>query len=115
MKVPRSVSLLKKRKDQIEIDVIDSGCGIPEAEQSSVFDRFESKSRGSNHRGAGLGLSIVKSLVEAHSGAVNLSSHEGMGTTITISLPVKQIGTGSDKRAIEDKKSALDEKKSNAA
>ncbi len=105
----------KKRKDQIEIAVIDSGCGIPEAEQSSVFDRFESKSRGSNHRGAGLGLSIVKSLVEAHSGTVNLSSHEGMGTTITISLPVKQIGTGSDKRAIEDKKSALDEKKSNAA
>ena len=98
----------KKGKDQIEISVIDSGCGIPEAEQNSVFDRFESKSRGSNHRGAGLGLSIVKSLVEAHDGTVHLSSHEGMGTTITVSLPIKHTGTESDNRA-------LDEKKSNAA
>lgn len=98
----------KKVKNNIEISVIDSGCGIPEAEQSSVFERFESKSRGSNHRGAGLGLSIVKSLVEAHDGAVQLSSHEGMGTTVTVTLPIKHNGTKSEG-------STLDENKSNVA
>lgn len=98
----------KKRKGNIEISVIDSGCGIPEAEQSSVFDRFESKSRGLKHRGAGLGLSIVKSLVEAHNGSVLLDSHEGLGTTITVHIPVKQPGTESDP-------STLDENKTNAA
>ena len=98
----------KKVKNNIEISVIDSGCGIPEAEQSSVFERFESKSRGSNHRGAGLGLSIVKSLVEAHEGAVQLSSHEGMGTTVIVTLPIKHNGTKSEG-------SPLDENKSNVA
>ena len=48
--------------------VEDQGVGIPKDEQWKVFDRFESRSHGSSHRGAGLGLSIVKSLVELHGG-----------------------------------------------
>ena len=49
--------------------VEDQGAGIPKEQQRRVFERFESRSQGSKHRGAGLGLSIVKSLVELHGGA----------------------------------------------
>lgn len=80
----------KKSKKQITIAVKDHGCGIPETEQQTVFERFESKSRGSSHRGAGLGLSIVKSLVDLHSGSVELTSREGEGTIVTVTLPIKQ-------------------------
>jgi signal transduction histidine kinase len=55
-----------------------------------VFDRFESRSHGSRHRGAGLGLSIVKSLAELHGGAVRLESAQGRGTRVTVLLPLQQ-------------------------
>ncbi len=52
--------------------VEDQGVGIPKDQQWRVFERFESRSQGSGHRGVGLGLSIVKSLVELHGGSVAL-------------------------------------------
>jgi signal transduction histidine kinase len=67
----------------------DQGVGIPKDEQSKVFERFESHSLGSGHRGAGLGLSIVKSLVELHGGTVSLESEPGHGTRVTVRLPVE--------------------------
>ena len=67
--------------------VEDQGVGIPKDQQWRVFDRFESRSQGSGHRGAGLGLSIVKSLVELHGGTVSLDSEPGRGTRITVRLP----------------------------
>ena len=56
--------------------VDDDGIGIPKDQIGRVFQRFESRSRGSEHRGAGLGLSIVKSLVELHGGTIEFSSEE---------------------------------------
>lgn len=67
--------------------VADQGVGIPKDQQWRMFERFESRSQGSGHRGAGLGLSIVKSLVELHGGTVSLESEPGRGTTVTVSLP----------------------------
>lgn len=67
--------------------VKDEGAGIPKVQQARVFDRFESRSRGSEHRGTGLGLSIVKSLVELHGGNMTLESELGSGTTVTVRLP----------------------------
>jgi signal transduction histidine kinase len=72
----------------IELTVADNGIGIPKEQQSRVFDRFESRSLGSRHRGAGLGLSIVKSLVELHGGALALASEPGHGTRAVVRLPV---------------------------
>ncbi|HEU4475801.1 MAG TPA: ATP-binding protein, partial [Methyloceanibacter sp.] len=74
----------------IAFTVEDEGAGIPADYQQAVFDRFESRSHGSRHRGAGLGLSIVKSLAELHGGTVALSSTPGKGTRVTVRLPLTQ-------------------------
>jgi signal transduction histidine kinase len=67
--------------------VEDRGVGIPKEDQNRVFERFESRSQGSKHRGAGLGLSIVKSLVELHGGLMSLESEQGRGTRVTVLFP----------------------------
>ena len=76
--------------------VADQGVGIPKDQQWRIFERFESRSQGSGHRGAGLGLSIVKSLVELHGGTVSLESEPGRGTSVTVCLPedAHPAGTG---------------------
>jgi signal transduction histidine kinase len=78
-----------RRKSMIAFAVEDQGVGIPDDYQQTVFDRFESRSHGSRHRGAGLGLSIVKSLAELHGGTVTLDSAPGQGTRVTVLLPLK--------------------------
>jgi len=85
------IALACGRKDaMIFFSVEDRGVGIPEDYQQAVFDRFESRSHGSRHRGAGLGLSIVKSLAELHGGTVSLDSAPGRGTRVTVLLPLKR-------------------------
>jgi signal transduction histidine kinase len=70
--------------------VTDSGPGIPPDVKDKVFDWFESHSNGSRHRGAGLGLSLVRSFVELHGGKVRVDSIVGKGTTVTCEFPVDQ-------------------------
>jgi signal transduction histidine kinase len=77
----------RREKNGIAISVQDNGLGIPEEEQATMFDRFESRSKGSRHRGAGLGLSLVKSIVQLHKGRIDLRSTPGAGTTVTVFLP----------------------------
>ena len=85
------IALSCEREGQmIAFTVDDEGAGIPADYQQAVFDRFESRSHGSRHRGAGLGLSIVKSLAELHGGTVALSSTPGKGTRVTVRLPLTQ-------------------------
>jgi signal transduction histidine kinase len=80
---------------EIMFAIEDNGVGIPKEQQHKIFDRFESNSQGSGHRGAGLGLSIVKSLVDLHGGQMGLMSEPGHGTTITVRLPIAgQTQTG---------------------
>ena len=77
--------------EQVQISVADTGCGIPPDELPKVFERFF---RGGAvppaARGAGLGLSIVKSLVELHRGRVSVESQVGVGTTFFVTLPINQ-------------------------
>jgi signal transduction histidine kinase len=70
--------------------VSDSGPGIPPDVKDKVFDWFESRSHGSRHRGAGLGLSLVRSFVELHGGKVRVDSVVGKGTTVTCDFPTDQ-------------------------
>ena len=77
----------RRERDRVRIWVSDTGRGMDEETQKSAFDRFAAKPARSGHRGAGLGLSIVKSFVELHDGTVGLESQIGEGTTITLTLP----------------------------
>lgn len=77
----------RREGDRVRVWVSDNGRGMDEETQKSAFDRFAAKPARSGHRGAGLGLSIVKSFVELHDGAIGLDSKIGEGTTITLSLP----------------------------
>jgi signal transduction histidine kinase len=83
-----------RRDDAIVFSVSDQGPGIPPEMTDRVFDWFESQSHGSRHRGAGLGLSIVRSFVELHGGMVALDSELGRGTTVVCTFPLKRAPTG---------------------
>ncbi|MGE0626563.1 MAG: ATP-binding protein [Hyphomicrobiaceae bacterium] len=72
---------------RVAFAVEDEGVGIPKEQQARVMERFESRTRGSRHRGAGLGLSIVKSLVELHHGDMQLESEPSRGTRVTVRFP----------------------------
>lgn len=76
--------------------VEDDGVGIPKDRIGRIFERFESQSSGSEHRGAGLGLSIVKSLVELHGGTIEVFSEENRGTRVTIRLPEHPVTPASE-------------------
>ena len=75
---------------QVILDVIDQGPGIPGEHQPYVFDRFYrvDKARTREWGGAGLGLSITRWAVEGHGGEITLESEEGRGSTFQVSLPV---------------------------
>ena len=68
----------------VEIRVVDTGAGIPAADVPRIFDRFY---KGADSAGSGLGLTIARSLVEAHGGTIRAESAAGVGTTIAFVLP----------------------------
>ncbi len=78
-----------RENSELRFQVEDTGLGVPPDQQARVFDRFESRPHVSNHRGAGLGLSIVKSLVDLHGGSVAFDSTPGQGTRVTVAFPLR--------------------------
>jgi len=86
-----TVTLAAERTvDAIVFAVTDRGPGIPPEMQDKVFEWFETNTNGSRHRGAGLGLSLVRSFVELHGGRVDIDSAPGHGTTVMCSFPLDQ-------------------------
>ena len=77
----------QRTEHSVVFAVTDSGPGIPPEMKDKVFNWFESHSHGSRHRGAGLGLSLVRSFVELHGGHVRVDSTVGKGTTVTCDFP----------------------------
>ena len=67
--------------------VRDSGPGVPAHDRERVFERF-GRGEGARREGAGLGLTIVRAIAEAHGGRVDLSSHPEGGAIFTIDIPV---------------------------
>lgn len=80
----------RRSEHRVTFTVTDSGPGIPAEVKDKVFDWFESHSNGSRHRGAGLGLSLVRSFVELHGGKVRVDSAVGQGTTVSCDFPIDQ-------------------------
>jgi two-component system sensor histidine kinase BaeS len=85
---------ITRRGDIAEVRVGDSGPGIPADELPRIFDRFfrASESVRSATPGTGLGLTIARSLAEAHGGSLTAESEVGRGTTFVITLPVADPG-----------------------
>lgn len=73
-------------KDNVAIAVEDRGIGIPLQDQPYVFDRFHRGSNTTGQSGSGVGLSVVKMLVEAMDGSISVSSEPGMGSRFLIQL-----------------------------
>lgn len=87
---PAEISVtMQVKKEMIKLSIIDKGMGIPEDDVDHIFDRFYTVNKAHSRKlgGAGLGLSIVKSIVKLHKGTISVSSKMGMGATFTLMLP----------------------------
>lgn len=84
---------IRDKGERVEISVRDTGIGIPKEKQQNIFRRFVQvdKSLTRNREGSGIGLSLVKSLVELHKGSIELISETGKGSEFIIDLPVYVI------------------------
>jgi len=86
------------RKDTLLIKVKDSGIGIPSDKQEIIFQRFRQVDPlyNRNQEGSGIGLSIVKSLIELHGGTISVDSIYGKGTEFIIELPARLVDQKED-------------------
>jgi signal transduction histidine kinase len=80
---------LAESADQVTLYVSDTGCGIPESELPRVFERFHrvANAVGRTHEGAGIGLALVRELVQLHGGSVRVASAVGVGTEFCVDIP----------------------------
>jgi PAS domain S-box-containing protein len=92
-----TVNILNEN-ETIKVSIKDTGIGVPEDKLDTIFERFRQvdKSTTRNHEGSGIGLSLVKSLVEMHEGNVSIKSKIEYGTEIVVELPAKVLN-GDDK------------------
>jgi signal transduction histidine kinase len=76
---------------EIVLEVADTGTGIPESEQTRIFERFYQVDGSSTrkHGGTGLGLALVKEIAEKHGGSVTVKSRVNIGSTFRVTLPVQ--------------------------
>lgn len=75
----------------VKISVMDNGIGISKEDQKNIFNRFNQVNTNSEYKGSGIGLDLVKSLVELHGGSVSLESKLGYGSNFIITLPNEKI------------------------
>lgn len=82
-----------REEERVLISVRDTGIGIPNDKIDKVFDRFiqVEDTLIKTHEGSGIGLAIVKSLVEMHQGSISVTSNVGVGTEFIVELPIKTL------------------------
>jgi len=78
---------IEQQNKLLVLQVVDTGCGIPEKDLPNIFQRFYQAADSSN--GTGIGLSLVKQLVDLCQGTIEVESKEGQGTQFTISIPIE--------------------------
>jgi signal transduction histidine kinase len=85
----RVVASTRRRRDMIELELSDTGQGIPSADLPRIFDRFfrSEASRAAGESGFGLGLAICKNMVDSMGGTIEVDSIAGKGTTFTVRVP----------------------------
>ncbi len=92
-------------RDRVEVNIVDSGPGIPEEYRPRVFDPFFTTKDG----GTGLGLSICHTIVDQHQGSISIECGEKKGTRVSVTLPVNQDSTGMKGRRQEKMSPLSDE------
>ena len=99
---------LTRAGDTAELEVTDTGLGIPAEEQARLFERFFRSSSATENAipGTGLGLTITKAIVERHGGRIEIESAENAGTTVRVLLPLSSAAAGSDSRSRAPSRSA---------
>ena len=85
--------------ENVWMEVRDNGIGIPREDWERIFDRFYrvDKARSRESGGTGLGLSIARELILRHGGSIGLTDHEGPGTTVRLTLPIRQPAAPEDR------------------
>jgi signal transduction histidine kinase len=83
-------------RSNLSVEIADHGIGIPRAEQAKIFEKFYRVGNGLVHdvKGSGLGLALVKHIIEAHQGTISVESDIGKGTRFTILLPLAPGAAG---------------------
>jgi signal transduction histidine kinase len=76
------------RREELLIEVSDRGPGIPPEELPHIFERYYRGEGSSEERGSGLGLAIANSIAEAHGSSLEIESHPGKGTRVSLRLPL---------------------------
>lgn len=101
---------IQDNDDLISISVKDNGIGIPKKKQKEIFNRFDQvgESLSRNYQGSGIGLSLVKSLVDLHNGSINLISEYNDGSEFIINLPVRKVYDGNNNINIKNNKSNIE-------
>lgn len=89
-------------KDRLKVSVADSGPGISKADLDRVFERFY-QAEGNRDEGTGIGLSLVRELVELHRGQISVESAKGRGTVFKFSLPVARAAFSENEIALEER------------
>ncbi|MEE8389343.1 MAG: GAF domain-containing sensor histidine kinase, partial [Anaerolineae bacterium] len=86
---------LRQEGDQLVLRVADTGIGIPPSKHARIFDRFYQVDGSTSRRygGMGLGLALVKEVIEAYGGTIGVESVEGKGSTFTVTLPIANQAT----------------------
>ncbi|AOS47663.1 sensor histidine kinase [Pauljensenia hongkongensis] len=75
-------------ENSVSIEVADTGIGIPDAERQSVWAELARGSNAAGRSGSGLGLPLVRLVIERHGGHVRLTSRQGVGTSVVLTLPL---------------------------
>jgi signal transduction histidine kinase len=85
---------------QVEISVHDTGVGISVEDQTRIFEEFYQVGASRTQEGTGLGLALTMRLVELHQGQLSVESEPGVGSTFTVTLPLRQTGVADETAAV---------------
>ncbi|KAA6300669.1 MAG: Sensor histidine kinase TodS [Candidatus Ordinivivax streblomastigis] len=89
-------------REFVRLDIEDTGCGIPDREQQTIFERFyQSENNYPDKTGSGIGLHLVKEYVELHSGQISVSSKVGEGSVFSVFIPT-DLQVAGDNAGMED-------------
>ncbi|MCM1990002.1 sensor histidine kinase [Oceanirhabdus seepicola] len=95
---------VSKVDDMISVMIKDTGIGIPKNKLNTIFERFEQAHEISGRlSGSGIGLALVKSLIDMHGGSIEIRSKEGDGTDIRFYLPIKTVDKDESKEFMQSK------------